>query len=175
MRYWIDAADRLADFDDEWCRFARDNGAETIADRGVLGQPLNRFIADPTTRAIWRRLLGRVRSGRRFSLEIRCDGPDRRRLLRLTPSLESAGSVRIDSELLSETRRPSLLLGDTRATPQSPRLVSCSWCNRFEVRTGHWVEAEEMIDHLDPMSQSPVPAITHGVCESCAGRLEATG
>jgi len=171
VRYWIDPEDRLADFDDEWKRFARDNGAGSLAEPTVIGLPLSRFISDSSTLHIWRRLLVRIRGGRRFELEVRCDGPDRRRRLRLASELESSGAVRMTSELLSEETREPIPLAPGAGAP-GDLLVGCSWCNRFELEPRSWVEAEELIERRRLMNRHPLPGVTHGICPDCQERLE---
>jgi hypothetical protein len=46
----------------------------------------------------------------------------------------------------------------------------CSWCQRVRV-SGRWVQVEEAVVLLDLMSRTTIPAITHGICEDCQGRI----
>src|SRR3954470_1565216 len=59
--YEIDAAGALVFVDDDWCRFAAENGAPEYADRAALyGRPLLSFISEPTTRLVYAALVNRV-------------------------------------------------------------------------------------------------------------------
>ena len=172
MRYWLDSADRIVRVDDAWLPFAAANGAPELTPDFVRGRPLWGFISDPTTVQLWELILARVRGGAAVAVQIHCDAPDRRRLVRLTPTLDESGLICIASESLAEEPRPAAaLLELRRGTRSAELLTSCSWCKRFQLPAGEWVEVEAAVVALGLFEHGAPPAVTHGICARCAARV----
>lgn len=83
MEYWLNHDDLLVEVDEEFRRFAIDNGAPELASDSILGRPMAAFCTDESTIEIWTRLLARARAGAAVAVVIRCDSPEKRRLVDL--------------------------------------------------------------------------------------------
>ena len=166
--YALDASDAITAVNDSWIAFARENGGEALLPPAIIGRSIWDFIADPTTRMLYRRIFERVRSGTgpvRFSFQ--CDAPAVRRLLEMTIARDRAGSLRLVVHTLAlEPRAPELLLdGDA---PRSDELVRmCAWCKRIPGPDGTWGEVDEVLPKLGLFAKSVLPRISHGICEDC--------
>lgn len=120
MRYWIDQGDCLAQVDGAWDAFALENGAPELTCGRALGRPMGSFCGDLGTLGVWAALLARARQGTILSVRIRCDAPDRRRLLDLRVSVEQEGMVVVESRVMSEEARARVaLLGEPTPAPAS--------------------------------------------------------
>lgn len=171
LEYWVDADDRLVEVDEEFRAFAVANGAPELATDHILGRRLDSFCSDDATTEIWSRLLARVRDGARIRVQVRCDAPDRRRLLDLVLTRDEGRRIRVVSTTLwKEPRSPIALLEATRQHGDTV-LTCCSWCNKWRLPRGAWVEAEELVATLRLFEQSILPRVTHGICEACGTSL----
>lgn len=167
MEYWLDADDRLDAVDQEFREFAIENGAPELASGAILGKPIRSFISDESAIEIWTLLLARAREGSRVSVPIRCDAPATRRRLRLDLSAGADRRVRVRSTTQSEEDRPPVPLLDA-ARPRGDRtLRCCSWCKRWRLPEGAWVEAEDLVAALHLFEQAVLPGVSHGICEEC--------
>jgi hypothetical protein len=167
LRYWVDDQDRLAEVDDEWRKFAIENGAPQLASSSILGRTMGSFCSDPTTREIWAYLFARARAGVEDSVRLRCDAPAKLRLLELSVAPDH-GRVRVSSvELWTEDRPGEPLLTVDRAR-SSELLSCCSWCKKWESSSGIWVEAASLISSLRLFERDSLPGVTHGICSACA-------
>lgn len=166
MRYWIDGEDRLSEVDDEWGAFAVENGAPDLASPAILGRPIGSFCSDLTTEGIWRRVLVRARAGATIDVRIRCDAPTLRRLLRLVVSPDG-DRVCVRSSPISAEPRPSVALLEVGRQSTAELLGCCSWCKRWRLPTGGWVEVEVLVSALGLFEREVLPGVTHGICEDC--------
>ena len=175
VQYRVDIEDRLAEFNGGWLDFAMANGGEALYPSRILGQSLWRFLTDGTTRHLYHVMVQRLRAGRApIRFQLRCDAPDRRRLLAMEMTADEAGSVQFSvTSVLEESRRPVSLL-----KPPTVRgeyfLTMCSWCKKIQTPAGRWVEAEEAVDVLGLFVESPLPELTHGMCPPCYAAILAT-
>lgn len=167
MQYWIDAADRLVEVDDEWRAFAIGNGAPELASDSILGRPIALSCSDATTSEIWAHLFTRARAGAAVNVHARCDAPERRRVIELCLSCDDGRTVRIRAEVLSEEERAPVALLDAHRPHSAAVLVCCSWCKRWRTPSDAWVEVEELVAILRLMEHTVLPGVSHGLCGDC--------
>jgi hypothetical protein len=172
ITYRVDAEDRLCAVNEEWDRFARDNGAPGLAGGGALGRPLWDFITDAATAHLYRRLLERARQGRESSFGFRCDSPDRKRWLRMTMSPAGDGGVDFAVDAVRVETRPPLAALDAGCARAGEAVKLCGWCKRFPVGR-EWLEAEDAVPRLGLMGEGTAPPLTHGLCPECEARMNA--
>ena len=170
--YVIDADDRIESVSGPWDAFATANGAPALTVASVVGRPLSSFITDPTTSHIYTRLIRRVRQDDRMvRLELRCDGPECRRWLRLTVEPLSDLRVRFESRIVREKTRGTVALLD-RTIPRAGQPVRvCSWCDSVHTPRG-WRDLEEGVPELGLFDTGPLPPITHGICPACESEYD---
>jgi hypothetical protein len=170
--YHLNAQDEILSVNEEWYSFARANEGAPLLSPEVLGRPLWDFIGDLETQHIYRLLHRRVRSqGVPVQLCLRCDGPERRRLLELNISLaEDHGLTYRVRTLRLEDREPISLMDSDR--PRSESFVTmCSWCKRVAVPSRGWLDVEEAVTALSLFSEPRLPQLTHGICGECSHGL----
>jgi hypothetical protein len=152
--------------------FARANGGERLLGAAVLRRPLWDFVCDPPTRQLYREIIARVRAGTLTRFRLRCDAPDRRRLLEMFVARAADGTVEFRVRTLAEEARPAQALLDP-AAPRGDLLRACGWCKK--VRVGSvWVEVEDAVARLRLFEEPAVPALTHGICDECYFTISAT-
>jgi hypothetical protein len=171
--YRVNARNEIVFVSRGWDRFAASNDGERIMSSLILQQPLFDFVADPTTRALYRRVLDLARTGRALRFELRCDSPSCRRLLAMTVTPAENGDVDFCTHVLSAQERESQALLDPDVARSDEILRDCSWCNRIEI-DGKWIEVEDAIESLKLFEQSYLPAMQHGVCEPCFAKMTET-
>ncbi|HSS04355.1 MAG TPA: hypothetical protein VLK89_04085 [Solirubrobacterales bacterium] len=171
LSYAIDDQDRLIKVDDDYYRFAEENGWDGAG--ASLGRSLWDFVAGNDVKRLQRLLLRRIREGvREVELPFRCDGPDVRREMDIRIAADRTGRVVLFSaQLRSEEQweEPQPLL-DPRAPRDDDFLTMCAWCDRFLVE-GEWVEVEEAAKRLELFRRNAMPTLDHGVCPQCSGIL----
>ena len=171
ISYIIDAEDRIISVDGEWSRFAAENdGAELLPDK-VVGRQLWDFIADEPTQELYRNVLERVRSGKPTELILRCDAPDRRRLIEMCVARRVDGTVAFNVHQLCErSRRWQPLLA--KSTPRNTaHVLTCSWCNRVHAGTEEWLEVEEAVDRLELTGEAEFPRMEYVICPDCFAKV----
>lgn len=156
--YVVDAEDRIRSVDENWRRFAIENGAPDLPDRAI-GESLYRFFADASVVELYRTLAEGVRkNGRRLIVPFRCDSEERIRIMELEMTLVDDGAIRYSGVLLEEFQRPKI---PARAT--SGRLPRCSVCLFVQVEE-EWVSSSDLAFALDTSEWT--------VCPTC---IEALG
>jgi hypothetical protein len=171
--YQVDKGDRICDVNAAWSAFASANQGAHLLPPAVLGQSLWDAITDPTTRLVYRALLARVRSGAgpvRFL--VRCDAPDRRRLLEMRIMTTDTGGVAFSSAVVAEEPRPRVSLLDVDARRSAEILPACGWCMRVRLADGSWVEIEEAVSALALFESEVLPQLSHGMCPSCYDAMD---
>lgn len=166
--YQIDAADRITHVNDAFTAFDESDGGAALPPSRVLGRSLWEFLADTTTRYVYRSMVQRVRGQRTpIRFRFRCDSPSRRRLLAMEITGDGSGEVRFAvSPVLEEERAPvAPLFGADGRT--DGLLEICGWCKRVPLPSGQWVELEEAIQALGLFSGGTEPRLTHGMCPTC--------
>lgn len=166
MEYWFDRDDRIAKVGSGWTEFATTNGAPDLTEESVRGLALPSFIQDRTTAFLWKILLQKARSGPPVSLTLRCDGPSRKRHLRVRVAADGK-LIRVTTELLSEEERPETPFLAAARRSVGELLHCCSWCERFDAGGGNWVEIEELLRAKPLLESTDVPQVTHGICPAC--------
>lgn len=169
--YRIDASDRIVFTNDAWDTFALVNDGARATSPHVLGRSLWAFISDPTTRALYKRVLERIRAGNALRFNFRCDSPACRRTMEMQVSAGDAeGGVEFRSRTVAENHRQSsaVLQWDGAAGDAHEAHVQrvCSWCNRFDVG-GVWLEVEDALPQLRLLERAVPSRLTHGICETC--------
>ncbi|HEY5551732.1 MAG TPA: hypothetical protein VIK52_07580 [Opitutaceae bacterium] len=128
-------------------------------------------ISDPTTVAIYRNLVERVRDGAKVTLPLRCDSPTLRRWLTLTASPMPLGGVKFTSRTIRLQARTYLAVMDP-SIPKSGELIkACGWCRKLHVPAQGWVEAEEAVDRLGLFEHATLPRLMHSICPVCADAM----
>lgn len=166
--YHIDALDKVDAVSDSWTAFAEANNGEAVTADRVRGRVLWDFITDMTTVHLYETMVRRLRGGRPpIQFGLRCDSPDRRRLLDMHMSADMGGGILFNvSTIREEPRAPVPLLDRTRA--RDDRLIAmCAWCQRVRV-PDRWVEVEEAVPTLDVFTGESLPKLTHGICPDCS-------
>ncbi|MDX6769184.1 MAG: hypothetical protein SF051_06600 [Elusimicrobiota bacterium] len=170
--YHVDARDELVFVNPQWDRFASENDGQAFLSHLVLGRPLWDFIADITTRQLYRDMLARVRAGRALTFPLRCDSPDMRRSLSMRATPLDARAVAFTVRTLETQPRPGVRLlaaeGERRGAP----LRMCGWCRKVDVE-GAWLEIEDAVARLG-LFDAPQPPLTHGICADCEAQLDRT-
>ena len=176
VRYRIDPDDRLTEFSDGWVIFAAANDGEAIQPPNILGRSLWEFIADATTRHLYRTMVERVRAGGLpIRFQFRCDAASLRRLLAMEITADGVGGTQFSVTSVVEQGRPSVRLLDPHEQHVEGELLTmCSWCKRIPLLTGGWVEVEEAVQALGLFGIAPLPCLTHGMCPSCHAAITET-
>jgi hypothetical protein len=166
LRYDVDGTDEITAVCDSWGPFAEENGSDDLAPENVIGRSLWDFVTDETTQQLYRDILVRVRQGRTIRFPIRCDAPDRRRVLEMRLSPRPEGAVEFRTRTLSETLRSSLPLLEIRAPRGEDMLRICGWCKQVDL-DGAWAELEDALPRLRLFERERLPQLTHGICGAC--------
>ncbi len=170
--YRINDRDEITFVSESWDRFADQNAGDAVLSARVLHHSLWDFIADATTRELYRQVLVRIRAGTHLSFTFRCDSPACRRLLEMTVERHPEGGVVFRSRTLSVEDRPAQPLLGVVAGGDGALLRICSWCKRVDVH-GRWAEVEDAVRELGLLEAAQPPGITHGICEDCYRQIEA--
>lgn len=163
----IDGQDRIRFANEHWYAFARENGADGLHAGTVEGRSLWEFIDHAETRMIFEMLVQRVRGGGRITLSFRCDSPRQRRFMGLELAALPEQGVEFRSRILRVEDREWMGLFDAGTKRSGELLRVCSWCKKVDVRTHGWLEVEQAVRALRLFEAPLLPAITHGICESC--------
>lgn len=157
--------------EDEWERFALDNGAPDIASaKSVVGRPFADFFAGPA-RDLLTTMLDAANKGtfHECQYEFRCDAPhrDREMEMHVAPLVEEGKvtGLRFRSIVLRERERfGSALLALQAGLPGTRALLKmCSYCKRVEHAPEGWMNPRDYESQGYPTEV----AITHGVCPAC--------
>lgn len=174
ISYVVDASDRIVSVSPEWSDFALQNDGEGLAPEEVIGQSLWRFIADESTKTLYAAVLAHVRRGPTTELVLRCDAPERRRLIEMTVTRQTDGRVEFRTVLLSSKQRPVQRLF-AKSTPRNDRrLPVCSWCDKVKVADGKWFEVEGAMEYLRLAEDHMLPQIESVVCQHCYTKVIVT-
>jgi hypothetical protein len=171
FRYRINADNRLEWVDSEWVSFARENDASHLTAEAVIGEPLFRFIDGIETRLLYQMILYRVRRVQQgVVIPFRCDSPSARRFMELDLFPYVNGAVQFSGRIVEEQERRSVLLLAPSVERTDGYVLMCSWCKRIAT-SGLWLDIEQAIRKLRLFDDSPLPKLTHGICEDCRERM----
>lgn len=175
LLYHLNASDEIASVNEEWAAFARANDGADLDPARVVGRSLWDFVGDVETQHIYRQLHQRVRTRRHaVRLTFRCDAPDRRRLLQLTISAARDQTLLYRVRTAREQPRQPLLLLEPRCPRSETFVTMCGWCKRVAAPPRRWLEIEDAVTALSLFAEPHPPQLTHGICETCDARLNAT-
>ena len=166
--YRIDAADTITSVSREWPRFAIANGGDDPVTHHAVGTRLWRWIADETTRQVYRAVLSHVRAGTgpvRF--RFRCDAPAERRLLTMEIAATENAGVDFRTQLVRSDPRAELRLIAADARRSDAMISACGWCMRVQVSPGEWRDVDDAVRTMGIFESAFVPKITHGMCPAC--------
>ena len=170
--YRIDAGDRISHVSPEWLEFAAENGAEQLAQPGLVGKPLWPFIAGLETQHLYDVILKKVRTASAvIGFSYRCDAPHLRRYMEMVVRPCDAGGVEFISRVERETPREPVPLLATTAARSDQMIRMCGWCKK--VAMPEWVEVEDAVRLLGLFEQNCMPQITHTMCEGCERQVRA--
>jgi len=181
VSYLADAEGRItAVGQPAWLESLRRYGAEVGAADQVVGRSLFDAMHGDEVRAAYRVIHQTVLAGTRshVAFEMRCDGPDVRRLLRMSVSVlrlpSAPPAVLYQSQLLSAIARPWMSLFDPlrivaeiRKDGGLPIIKICSFCHRVEwpaQKASDWIDPEDYYRLGGPREMRT----SHGVCPRCA-------
>jgi hypothetical protein len=164
--YRIDSSDCISEVNANWDEFAEANGAHGLDAHEVVGRPLWGFLADATTKQLYRDMVQRVRAGRAIRFRFRCDASGRRRLLAMKMTPGDGGCVWFTVTSVREDDRVAVAVLDLPAN-QGDRLVPiCGWCKRVRLSATRWVEIEEAVEALG-LFHGDVRRLSHAMCPEC--------
>ncbi|HEY6961692.1 MAG TPA: hypothetical protein VI408_07370 [Gaiellaceae bacterium] len=163
--YSIDADDVIVAVGGAWHTFAQANGGPV----NVVGCSLWDFVSGRDVEAIWQLLLRHVRgTATPLTFLYRCDAPRVRRLMQMELSPEGRGGVAFCSRPVA-VQKATTFSGDWSGGDLQT-VVVCGWCGR--VHTDDWVTPDHAVMQLGlTRPDSSWPALTHGICASCARQL----
>lgn len=169
ISYEVDGADRITAVSESWEAFALANHGGHLVAPKIVGSSLWSAISEPTTRALYRTLVMRVRAGGDVaSFCFRCDSPSRRRELLMRIAARDDGIVSFTTSLVREQERREVALLDPAAERTEEIVVVCGWCARVKVGEGRWVEVEEAVRVLRLFELTALPQLSHGMCPLCS-------
>lgn len=184
ISYLADGEGRIVDVGQPaWRDSLRRYAVEGPGSEQVIGRRLFDLIQGAEVQVAYQRIHQAVLHGGRphVAFEMRCDGPDVRRLLRMSVSLlrEPLGppAVLYQSQLLSAVSRPWMSLFDPqrivaeiRKDGGLPIVKICSFCHRVAwpvQEASGWISAEDYYRLSGPLEMRT----SHGVCPHCADAM----
>jgi hypothetical protein len=170
--YRITPDDRIEFVNDAWIRFAEENGAPALPQE-VLDTSLWQHISGPAVVHLSRHLVAKVRQTHtEVALPFRCDSPWRRRFLRMRIVPLTEGRIEFCTWVEREEPFPKPIRLLDPCAPRNPAdlIRMCAWYKRID-KEGCWLEVEDAIEQLRLFDRRALPAITHGICDSCLTRL----
>jgi hypothetical protein len=170
--YHLDAQDRVIHVNTAWDQALKAADAPYLSRSNIVGRSLWDGIRDPAVQSIYHQLLARVRMGRDLRIPIRCDTPSHRRLFEL--QLLNAGdeTVTCISAPIWVERRAAVTLLDTTQSRSSALVMICAWCKRIDLGSQNWVEIETAMTQGQLFATAPLPQLSHGICDDCAGCVD---
>lgn len=169
--YRVDENNRIEWVNSDWIQFARENGANALSAKAVIGQPLFRYVEGHETQHLYQLIMERVRQTQRSTVvPFRCDGPAVRRFMELEIAPSRGGSLQFSGRVVREEKRLEAPLIDVTVARSDEHLVICSWCKQVDV-SGVWMEVEQAVERMGLFNLNSLPQITHGLCPECAQQL----
>lgn len=169
---------------ENWNRFAESTGTKSLRPQEIRTRNLFEFIASEQVADHYRRIMEALRRPEvsEWVMHFRCDGPDRKRGIRLAirPLREDdtlTGYV-FQSVILEESLRPNLDILDFEALQRGveqaagrPLVMICSYCQRIKDENhtgGDWAPAE----YYYARGGDSRVRLSHAVCPACCAAVE---
>jgi hypothetical protein len=179
VSYYINSKDEIIFVNDEWSRFAIENGAPELAGESVLGTSIWQHIHDTGVEHLYRQILNRVRAGLEVLIELRCDSPHERRLLEMKVSPRENGAVEFGTRQVWAEKYAQPQTFSRGTERREDVVIVCSWCNKVEIDENNWVEVETAVSIAGLFQIEKLPVLSHGMCGECfkkvADKLKDTG
>lgn len=159
----IDAKDTICDVGGAWDDFALKNQGPRALSGRVLGSNLFEHIAGDISRMYVRSIFSAVRIlGRPATRPYRCDSPQQKRLMEMTVTLESTGTLFVQHQIVKveDFVRPITFVPGSHRISETR--VRCSMCNRLKLG-GEWQDPDYVLKEDIAM---PI-AVVYGVCPTC--------
>jgi hypothetical protein len=168
--YRLNRKDEIEFVSRSWDEFASENSGHHLFADAVIGSSIWNFISDRSTKQIYRDVFSRVRAGKEVKFWIRCDSPEKKRLLEMQLAPANDEVVAFEVITISEQIRQRQPLLDPRIPRSGEVLRTCGWCRRVDA-DGHWLEIEEAVPKMELFRSDVLPDITHGICSDCDRRM----
>jgi hypothetical protein len=159
--YHINSDDVLTYVDDGWKADAVAGHAPALA-HGAVGTPLFAHLTGEAVRTVYRRLLEKVRTGKRISFTFRCDAPSLRRLLEMYIRPLGGGNVAFETRTVFEMPRDRIPLLDPDVKRTAAAVSLCPWCERIKIED--WIELEDAVRTGFVPASGEQPTITYALC-----------
>lgn len=166
--YRIGPNDLIEFVDDAWLRFAVENDTPMLSQR-IIGTSLWNYISGKEVVHLSRELLARTReSGCEVTIPFRCDSPLMRRYMwmKILPLEKNRVEFRTWIEREVPYTKPIQLLDPAVTKDGEKFLRMCAWCKKIDM-SGSWLEIEDAIGQFRLFDRLAIPAITHGICDTC--------
>lgn len=172
VEYTLARDDLILSVGGRWDAFARENDAVELADGGVIGTSIWRWVTGEETKQLLASIFHHVRAAQAFvTLPYRCDAPKVRRYLSFDALPLEDGRLRLVHHILREEPLSTAALILERRQARSEALVAmCSWCCKIRTAEG-WLELAEAVAQLSLLSTERPPGLTHTICPSCDARV----
>lgn len=168
IRYSINAADEIVDVGGGWDSFAVENDSPPdLLSGSILLRSFWSFVSGDALQHVYRRIMERVRAGEAMDFSFRCDSPALRRFLILKMTATADGGIEFVTETICTEVRDFQRVFDANAKRADALIVACSWCNRLKTPDNVWKESEDAVQALSLFETDTIPALSHGMCESC--------
>lgn len=165
----VDHEDRVVDIGHNWSADDPATAWNVLAEyRAVVGESLWDCVKGATSQAIWQGLFQRAReSGATLYVPFRCDTRAHRQHFEIQLSPLPARHVKVISALVIKIRRLAPIEDGPIRFAEVGLTTCCAWCGRFQASDGQWWELEDAVHLLRLLERDGLPAVSHGICESC--------
>ena len=158
----IDGAHNVIYVNEAWHAFARDNGARSGADDGVIGSSWDAAIPSALAPA-FAALFAQARRDRMAGFDYECSSPTVRRVFHMTVyPRKDDGVLMIHSLRVSEPHPgPAMPALESQYRPAGGAIVMCMHCRRTRrVDDGHWDWVPSWVARMPD-------GVSHGLCAPC--------
>jgi hypothetical protein len=171
ISYHINDAYEIVYLDEAWDALAMENQVPHLLAKHIFKTSLFDFISDNKTAHLYELMFAKVKQhDEPLTFHFRCDTADKRRVIELKIFLVNETTIGVRNCTIDEVARPSVTHLEPLVETSEQFLTMCSWCKKVRVENDQWLEVEEAIRQLNLFHQSPVPALTHTICNTCYAR-----
>ncbi len=166
--YRVDEKDCIVFVDHWWLAFARENGAQSLANELVLGRSIWDFISDASTRQLYHEVHAHVRSNNQSILiPFRCDSPTLKRFMELKIRPYPNGQLEYESRLMQAVPQHHVSALDHDCERSQAFLTMCSFCKRSLLEPSGWLDLQNISLKLRTFDQA-TPQLRYTVCPECS-------